>query len=699
MNSSVRAGRVLPPDRLARLLPLAAALCACSAQAAAAQFAVQSLNAPDPIFVTAGTTVPISVTSSSAPALARAVVKLNGRNVTASLAPGADGQLTGTLSGLMAGINSVEVYASKLSKTPAAKLKIAKAIAPATACTMDTFAHAVLPVSNTVITSVTAVAATSSVPAHCLISGTVDAGRVGYPSSPTAAPSIYTYAINWQVRLPDLWNSKYYHPGGGGLDGSVPSTTGNLSLGYAEGADDSGHSNNVNNDPNASGTGSFATDFQARTDFAYRAIDVTSQTAKALIRTYYTKLPDYSYFQGCSQGGREALMVTQWLPDAFDGSIAGDPGLRLATMTTQPVYDAQMLSNLANEMGLVAASGAPLAANTFTNQDLQLVSKAILDACDALDGVVDGMVGNYHRCTTRVVQPKLEALACPVGKTPTCLLPGQIDAIEKIYAGPPSMKPDGTPTYFGWMWDAGIAGCTSAADCNTPDATNIATGWRSWKIGTYQTNPATAANNALDFTGSAGGAMLTAFGPTPPHAAPIANEGVFKEILTYDLNTYAQEIYATTSAFPVSTVALVDVDSPDRSAFRNRGGKLMIYQPQSGGPFSPLSMLDWYGKLNAFEGGTAHNFRPAQKFARLFMMPGAQHCGGGPSTSTINPFPQLVDWVENGNAPESILGTAPSATPWPGRTRPLCMYPAYPRYNGSGDVNVASSFTCTTDPR
>src|SRR5262249_25853735 len=188
-------------------------------------------------------------------------------------------------------------------------------------------------------TSVTHVAATATVPAHCLIVGTIDANRVGYPSSTTAPPSVYTYTINWQVRLPDQWNSKFYMPGGGGLDGSVPNTTGNLAMGYAEGANDSGHSNPINNDPNAAGTGSFATDYRARVDFAYRAIDVTTQTSKTLIKAYYAKSADYSYFQGCSQGGREALMTTQYLPEYFDGVVSGDPGLKLASMSTHEVYD------------------------------------------------------------------------------------------------------------------------------------------------------------------------------------------------------------------------------------------------------------------------------------------------------------------------------------------------------------------------
>ena len=204
-----------------------------------------------------------------------------------------------------------------------------------------------------------------------------------------------------------------------------------------------------------------------------------------------------------------------------------------------PRDHAQVLADLARSMGLVSANGLPLASNTFTNQDLQLVSKVILDACDGLDGLVDGMVNDFHGCTTEVVTPRLEALECSGGKTPACLLRGQIDAIEKIYAGPPTRGPDGKPTYYGWSWDPGIAGCTSAVDCNTPTATNIAAGWRAWKIGQFQANLATATNNALDFTGGAGGANCSVLAPTPPYLpAPTANEGLYDLLVHFDPNPW-----------------------------------------------------------------------------------------------------------------------------------------------------------------
>jgi len=373
--------------------------------------------------------------------------------------------------------------------------------------------------------------------------------------------------------------------------------------------------------------------------------------------------------------------------------VVGDPGFKLVSMSTHEVYDAQVLGALATSMGLSSVNGVPLANNTFTNQDLQLVSKAVLDACDALDGLSDGMVNKPLLCTTPRVMPTLSALQCGGAKTGSCLTAGQIDAVLKIYAGP--ITASGLQPYYPWMWDAGIAGCTSATDCNTPTATNIATGWRGWKIGQFQNNLATAQNNALDFTGGAGGALSTVLAPTPPASpAATANEGLTTIMLNYDLDAYYASLFNTTTAFPVSAYDQLQADSTDLSQFKSNNGKMIIYQPQSGGPFSPLAMVDWYQKLNVANGGTPVDYGKTQAFSRLFMIPGMQHCGGGPSTASIDPFAAVVAWVEQGSAPDTLLGTAGNNTPWPGRTRPLCPFPKTTTYNGSGSIEDAANFSC-----
>lgn len=658
-------------------------------------YAIQSLNTPDPIF-TAADSVPIRVSAKSSSALRKLVVRVNGHDATSALSETEPGVLTGTVVGLVPGINSLEVFKNRGERRALAGLKVARAKAPSVACSTASFPASALPVPNTAVTSATPVVATATVPAHCLVVGTINAGRVGTPT-PTATPvTRYTYAINWQARLPDAWNSKFHMPGGGGTDGSVPGTTARLRQGYAAAANDSGHSNAVNNDPLAGGTASFGTDYLARVDFAYNAIDVTTRTAKKLVELYYDDSPKYSYFEGCSMGGREAMMVTQRFPSYFNGVVSGDPAFRITKVGVWATYEAQQLAALARTRGLISGFGVPYANNTFTNQDLQLISNAVLKACDHLDGVVDGMVSNSQACTTRRVRPLLNALRCEADKTPACLAADQVQAILNIYSsGAPNSH--GKPQYAPWMWDAGIAGCTSAVDCNAPTATNINGGWRAWNVGGFNatfTPGANVSNGALNFASLGGGAIPLLFATPPILPAPTANDGLANITMNIDFDTLAASIFGTSKAFPLSDTELLNVDDTDLSPFKRRGGKLIIWQPQSGGPFSPQDMVNWYAEMSREMRG----FEQTQEFARLYMMPGVNHCGGGPGTSSIDAFSPVVDWVENGNAPDTILGTAPATgNPFPGRTRPLCPYPSYARYKGTGSIELAESFECHVD--
>src|SRR3954471_10912348 len=685
----------------ALLVALALAAGAAVADSKPTGYSITSLNTPDAVFVPSGNSMPISVTAPDS-ALRRATLLLNGHDVTSALAPSGPGTMSGTVVGLLPGINTFELLKNAKEKKPLATLKVAKAKPPVLACSTASFPASALPVPNTAITSVAAVAAntTTGVPAHCLVVGTINAGRVGTPTPTVTPQSRYTYAINWQARLPDAWNSKFHMPGGGGTDGSVPGTTTRLRQGYAAAANDSGHSNGPNSDPLAGGSASFGTDYLARVDFAYNAIDLTTRTAKHLVDMYYGEAPQYSYFEGCSMGGREAMMVTQRLPSYFDGSVSGDPAFRITKVGIWAAYEGQRLAELARTRDLISGFGVPYANNTFTNADLQLLSNAILKGCDQLDGLVDGMVSNPNACTTAVVAPQINALKCSGDKTATCLAADQIDAILKIYtSGATNSK--GQPQYAPWMWDAGIAGCTSTADCNLPGATTINGGWRLWNVGgfnaTFVPHVSNVSNGALNFASLGGGAIPLLFATPPILPAPTANDGLANISMNYDFDTLAASIHGTSAQFPISDTDLLNVDSTNLRPYRDQGGKLIIWQPQTGGPFSPQDMVNWYTEMNHHMKG-GENFKKTQDFARLFLMPGANHCGGGPATSSIDAFSPLVNWVENGVAPQRIVGTAPAAgNPFPGRTRPLCPYPQYAHYTGTGDINAEANFVCRAD--
>jgi len=233
-----------------------------------------------------------------------------------------------------------------------------------------------------------------------------------------------------------------------------------------------------------------------------------------------------------------------------------------------------------------------------------------------------------------------------------------------------------------------------------PGATNINGGWRTWNVGAFNANfmphVSNSSNGALNFASLGGGAIPLLFATPPILPAPTASDGLANLIMNYDFDTLAASIHGTSAQFPVSDTDLLNVDSTNLRPFRDHGGKLIIWQPQTGGPFSPQDMVNWYTDMNrGMQGGA--NFKKTQDFARLFLMPGANHCGGGPATSTIDAFSPLVDWVENGVAPARIVGTAPAATPFPGRTRPLCPYPQYAHYTGSGDINSEANFVCRAD--
>src|SRR5215813_3121340 len=245
-----------------------------------------------------------------------------------------------------------------------------------------------LPNSKTVLTSAMANAArpaqgnVAAMPEHCEVLGKINE-RIGANGQ--------KYAINFHLRLPAAWNGKFFFEGGGGANGNLGNALGNLqgqqrtnalALGYAVVSQDSGHDNRANNDPERNGTATFGFDPQARLDFGYNSYDQVAQTAKMLIQTYYGRPPQRSYYVGCSEGGREAMMMSQRFPSYFDGILACDPGFNLP-------------------------------------------STAVLSACDRLDGLEDGIIDNFPACTSALVVPRLQTIVCKGPWRTTCLSAAQ----------------------------------------------------------------------------------------------------------------------------------------------------------------------------------------------------------------------------------------------------------------------------------
>ena len=487
------------------------------------------------------------------------------------------------------------------------------------------------------------------------------------------------FAINFRLRMPLEWNGRLFFEGGSDTNGSVGDAHGDLqgnqptaalALGYAVVAQDSGHDNRTNNDPKRGGATSFGFDPEARLDFGYRSYDEVTRAAKAIVARHYGRNVEKSYFAGCGEGGREGMMLARRFPQHFDGILACAPALRQPQATLAALADSRAFATVAKTFGGVDPDGRPLLPRTFTDEDLALVAGAVLEACDRLDGLVDGLSQNFPACTDAAVLPRLKAMTCKAEKTPQCLAPAQITAITTVMSG--AKLPDGRLVYAPRVWDPGIGGRMRLG---------FNQGWRSWKLGNYTSTT----NNSLDLA-VASSAMASIF-TTPPTPVDTSG-GQITYALSVNLAQAARAMTVASKIFGEAAVDFMRADSTDLAAFRERGGKLIVVHGTADPVFSIADTVDWWNALNKAEGDRA------SQFARLYAVAGMNHCGGGPSTDQFDAFAALVAWVEKGTAPDRITATAGATTLWPGRTRPLCPYPQQPRYSASGSIEDASSFEC-----
>ena len=559
------------------------------------------------------------------------------------------------------------------------------------------------------IISATHNAAAGGLPAYCNVVGVIDK-RVSAQD-----PDHFTYGIGFEVNLPDAWSGNFELVGGGGLDGSLANPVGffgvELARGWAVASDDGGHENPAGGFPpyvpppgvdwndadmGSGGTGHFGLDEQAREDYGFNGIERTTLTSKALIRQYYGVHSERSYICGCSNGGRDAMLAAERFPTLFDGVVAGNPGFDLPRAAIAEAWNEQSLAPLALT---VDANGQPFLPPTLTNADLEVASAAILSACDALDGLVDGIIDDFSGCDARRVYPSLSRFTCSPngehGNVPhggSCLTEEQVSALKRIFSGPHDAQ--GRALYSGWYWDAGIWDPPSEAP---------ALGWQAWNVA-FAGNP--AFNTAINL--SLGAAAVPMVFTTPPVPAPVNGlNGQEAFIFSYNFETDAPKIFARTRAYPLSAMQFMAATSTDLGAFRRHGGKLIVYDSVNDGIFSGVDLVGWYREL------AEHN-RSASEFARLFMVPNMAHCGGGPATNSfaVDMLTAMTRWVEHDEAPQRIVASnTDTVAPFPsgglfdprvarnfptGGTRPLCPYPKQSRYKGSGATNDAANFACVS---
>src|SRR5579872_1553748 len=443
--------------------------------------------------------------------------------------------------------------------------------------------------------------------------------------------------IEFEVWLPmSGWNGRYEGLGNGGFAGAIDygALADAVFNGYAAAGTDTGHKGGAINASWALGHP------EKVTDFGYRAIHETAEEAKAIIAAFYGNRPRHAYFSSCSNGGREALMEAQRFPEDYDGILAGAPANYwthlLATAGSEDVF-------LNDPVRGIPASKVPA------------IQAATLAACDAQDGVKDGLINDPSRCH---FDPSV--LLCKGAESDACLTAPQADSLRKIYEGPhdsagkaifPGRVPGGEGGFGGWaLWITGQKPGTS---------------------------------------------LMYGFG-TGFFANFVFNEA------QWDYRSF--QLDRDTKIADDKLARTLNATDPDLKRFKDHGGKLIIYHGWNDPAISPLNSIDYLHSVQAKIGA-----KPTEDFARLYLVPGMQHCGGGPGPNSfgqaqVEGDPQhsvtkaLERWVENREAPHEIVATRfqTDGNPASGvaRTRPLCPYPQVAKYKGSGSIDDAANFSC-----
>jgi len=455
-------------------------------------------------------------------------------------------------------------------------------------------------------------------PAHCAVSGVIET------------------EIKFEVLLPDAWNGRFMMGGGGGFVGTVQNQALNsaraggmnghaLERGYATAGTDTGHQ----------GTGIEGAwalnDPERQQNYGYRAVHLTVVAAKAIIREYYDQDSDYSYFLGCSNGGRQAMMESQRYPDDFDGIVAGAPAFNWTGTAAGFVRNQQAIF-----------PDGDLAAPVLTPAALSLVSAAIDDSCDLLDGVDDGILADPRECGFNA-----DSLPqCIAGsRQADCLTAAQLTAIKTIWEGPVL---DGRRLFAGF-----------------PFGGEDEPGWAGWVVESEQ-NRARGVPNAQ-----------YAFG------TEIAKYFVFSDPL-WDYTRYDLAMWPDDTA---QAGAVLNATDTDLTAYRDAGGKIIYWTGWSDPALSALGLISYYETLRE-EDSTV------QEYARLFALPGVLHCGDGPGPDRVDWIDAISSWVEEDDAPDRLVSAKVDEGNAVAITRPVCPYPMVATYTGSGSTAAEENFVC-----
>ena len=471
-----------------------------------------------------------------------------------------------------------------------------------------------------------------ALPEHCLLRGRLDE-RIGTDGEP--------YHTGFELRLPSHFSGRLLFQGGDDLGGVLQMAVGRNSgaAGWADNALQRGFAAVSTDGGHQLPTPLFGLDPQARIEQAWRAHWRTAVTARSLVERYYGSAAHRSYFVGCSEGGRQGLMFAQRFPELFDGIVAVAPAMRISEgAAIAAAWTVQSLLAVAPP----GPDGRPMLAQALSELQLRRVAREIVERCDAADGIEDGIVADTALCRIDPLR-----LQCPVAGD-GCLTAAQARALGRVLAGPRSRS--GARLYFGFPWDPGIAH----------------PGWRTWTLG-QAVQGAPDARHATRVSGALGFVFAT-----PPDPTLTTSNFDFDRdpmrLLDY------HRLYGT-------------ADDVQLRGFVARGGRLLLVHGMADPLFSAFETADFQERANLVHGQVA-----ASRFMRTFLVPGMNHCAGGPATDAFDALGSIVAWVEERRAPQRIVARGSAALP--GLSRPLCPYPKIARYLGQGDPASAESFEC-----
>lgn len=493
-----------------------------------------------------------------------------------------------------------------------------------------------------------------ALPAHCRLTARIN--------ERTSEVDGRDYAITFEMRLPADWNHRFLYQQNGGNDGQVVPALGRtggsnpaaLARGFAVISSDAGHQPTQGSDGLLAGA-MFGEDPQARLDYGYQATQALIPVARQILEHVYHEQPRYSYMMGCSNGGRHTMVGASRFADQFDGFIAGNPGFNLPQSAVQHAWDVQALSRIDDNLQ-----------TTLLQEDMDLLAASVVARCDALDGLVDGMVNDLPGCQDHF---SVHELTCSPGEAGACLSDVKVAALDAMFSGP--VNSHGEPLYSDWPYDAGV------------NSRN----WRGWKVEGF--------NGGRPIIATMGGSSLAKIFITPPADIEGSPDAVLAFLRGFDFDTDAPKIYATDGVFDNSAMGFMSPpDAETMQGLEENGSKLIVYHGASDGVFSVNDTIDWYQALDANHGGAAG------AFARLFVVPGMNHCGSGPATDRFDMLATMMRWVEQGVAPDRVVATVnPDNQELPAdwsrtRSRPLCPWPQQARFLGDGDPESAQSFAC-----